>query len=80
MTKLILNIESSSLAVFVRELLSNLRGVKIVSEMESNDSKSDLTKKFIRKYSGAWSGNDTAEEIISIIDENSSSKEPISFD
>lgn len=80
MTKLTLNIESSSLADFVRQILGNLRGVRIVSDMETEISKVDDTTEFINRFAGAWTGNESAEDIISTIHENSRCKEPISFD
>ncbi len=38
------------------------------------------TRDFLSKYSGAWKGDDSAEEIISSINAGRNSKNPVSFD
>lgn len=62
-----------------------LRLITLLSQSVINDvedhakpkADANLTKQFLDKYSGIWSGNDTAEGIISHISENRNCKNPI---
>ena len=49
-------------------------------EIDNLESEEERTQKFLKKYSGAWVGNETAEEIIEIIKSVNSCKEPPLFD
>lgn len=65
-----------------------LRLITLLSQSVINDveESSDLklskgsTDAFLAKYSGVWKGEETAEEIISKINEGHNCKNPISFD
>ena len=39
----------------------------------------DNTQQMLQKHAGAWVGNETAEELMSCIRENSSSRSPLEF-
>ncbi len=51
-----------------------------ITEVETSTDTSDDTKIFLSKFSGAWKGSDSAEEIISVINDGRNSKNPVSFD
>lgn len=49
-------------------------------EISENSTDSDRTTNFINNVYGAWKSPETAEELISVISEGKSCKDPISFD
>lgn len=63
-----------------------IRLITLLSESLSHSSErngkivSDRTADFINNVYGAWKSPETAEEMISIISEGKSCKEPISFE
>lgn len=64
----------------VKLRLITLLSQSVINDVEHHarpESDASLTKQFLDKYSGIWSGNDTAEGIISRISENRNCKNPI---
>lgn len=47
---------------------------------KATDNSDNDTKKFLAKFSGAWKGSDSAEEIIAIIKDRRESRNTVSFD
>lgn len=44
------------------------------------DNPDNDTKEFLSKFSDAWKGSDSAEEIIAIIKDRRKNRNPVSFD
>lgn len=74
---------------FVRLLLSmsdkmKLHVIKLLtdsmlkSEMDAVDEKI-YTERMLKKHAGAWSGDESADDLINKIRENSSIREPLKF-
>lgn len=63
------------LITLLSESLANSLTVKTPAK-----GKEDDTEKFIKKYYGVWQSQQTPEEIMDIIKEGRTSKDPVSFD
>ena len=71
----------------LRSMSKNIRlglAVKLTNSVLEEERKemSDeaYTEEMLNKFFGKWEGNETAEELMGIIKQNSSSSEPISFE
>lgn len=74
--KLLKNVRSE-----VKLRLITLLSQSVIDETANHRANStDDTKDFIARFSGAWHGDDTAENIITVIHEGRQCKNPISFD
>ena len=60
----------------IRLLTDSLIKSEIV---EPADDSKEYTRKMLDKYAGAWSGNESADELMAAIRENSSVREPMQF-
>lgn len=71
---------------FLKNLNSDIK-IRLIEKLSASlmhssafNNPENRTEEFIRKFNGAWVGDESAEEIIKNISEFKSSKEPISFD
>lgn len=71
---------------FLKNLNSDIK-IRLIEKLSASlknsstfNSQENRTEEFIRKFNGAWTGDESAEEIIKNISELKSSKEPVSFD
>ena len=84
------NIENNTIRMYwnaLRSMNKNIRlglAVKLTNSVLEEERKemSDetYTEEMLNKFFGKWEGNETAEELMGIIKQNSSSSEPISFE
>ena len=60
---------------------TKLRVIRLLTDslLNQNAVIEDNTQMMLRKHAGAWVGNESADEIISCIRENSSSRSPLEF-
>ena len=85
-----INIENNTIRMYwnaLRSMSKNIRlglAVKLTNSVLEEERKemSDeaYTEEMLNKFFGKWEGNETAEELMGIIKQNSSSSEPISFE
>lgn len=62
---------------------TKLRVIRILTDSMLNSKKmeigGDLTLSMLKKYAGAWVGDESADDIVACIRENSSMREPLEF-
>ncbi len=69
-----------SLSKTVRLALAVKLTNSVLEEEHKDISDKEYTDKMLDKFYGKWEGNETPEEIMHLIKENASSREPISFE
>lgn len=62
----------SSLSDGVKLRLASMLTTSIIENVDKKETSSELTKRMLKKYNGAWVGDENAEEIMTRIRENSS--------
>lgn len=62
----------SSLSDSVKLRLASMLTTSIVEKADKRESSAELTQRMLKKYRGAWVGDESADEIIAAIRENSS--------
>ena len=60
---------------------TKLRVIRLLTDslLNQNVVTEDNTQMMLKKHAGAWVGNESADEIMSCIRENSSSRSPLEF-
>ena len=90
MASAITNDENNTIGIYwnaLRSMSKNIRlalAVKLTNSVleEEREEMSDeaYTEEMLNRFFGKWEGGETADEIMAVIKENSTSSEPISFE
>ncbi|MCE2617693.1 hypothetical protein [Phocaeicola oris] len=90
MASTITNNENNTIGIYwnaLRSMSKNIRlalAVKLTNSVleEEREEMSDeaYTEEMLNRFFGKWEGDETADEIMAVIKENSTSSEPISFE
>jgi len=67
----------SSLSDSVKLRLAKMLTSSVAEKAEKQESSSELTERMLKKYNGAWVGDESSEEIMTAIRENSSIRKAI---
>ena len=86
----ITNNENHTISLYwnaLRSMSKNIRlalAVKLTNSVLEDEreemSDEEYTEEMLNRFFGKWEGDETADEIMAIIKENSTSREPISFE
>lgn len=90
MATAITNNENNTISLYwnvLRSMSKNIRlalAVKLTNSVLEDEreemSDEEYTEEMLNRFFGKWEGDETADEIMAIIKENSTSREPISFE
>lgn len=61
----------------VKLRLASMLTTSIVEKADKKESSAELTQRMLNKYSGAWVGDESADEIMTAIYENSSIRKAV---
>ncbi|MDE5875312.1 MAG: hypothetical protein K2G69_06525 [Muribaculaceae bacterium] len=83
MTQYTLTLQRETDYHLIKDFLKTLKGATLIpvnhKEKEERGIKDERIEKF-RNLAGKWSGDESAEELIQIIKERRSTKEPVRFE